>query len=230
MLYLIKHILFILLVIFTCTAFAEYNNSNPIRHFDTSKKVVVLSFDDGPSVPYTSQILDILAKQNVKATFFVMGVNAKQHPELMHKIIKQGHEIGNHSTYHNKLNRKSVEAIIKDLSYTDKIIRGYGYNKEITFRAPFGLTSNNVTTALTEMNKRHILFEFLPQDWTKISADEITRHVTSRLRPGLIITLHDGGKNRQNTVIATEQIIEILKSKGYKFLTVSEMFEQKSID
>ena len=148
----------------------------------------------------------------------------------MKQIIKTGHEIGHHSTYHNKLNRKSVESIIKDLSYTDKIIRGYGYNKEITFRAPFGLTSNNVTTALTEMNKRHILFEFLPQDWTKISADEITRHVTSRLRPGLIITLHDGGKNRQNTVIATEQIIEILKSKGYKFLTVSEMFEQKSID
>ena len=195
----------------------------PIRHFNTNQKVVALTFDDGPGVPYTRQILDILDKYQVKATFYVLGISAKTHPELIKEMIQKGHDIGNHSTQHDLMKKWPVAKIKTDIQKTDHILRELGYQGQITYRGPFGVNTENIAKALNELNKPHILFDFLPQDWTPISADEIYQNVITRLRPGLIITLHDGGKRRQQTVIATEKLIKSLNEQGYQFKTVSEL-------
>ncbi|MBS0290201.1 MAG: polysaccharide deacetylase family protein [Proteobacteria bacterium] len=201
------------------------STGEPIRQIKTTQKVVALTFDDGPEMPYTDKILDVLEKHNVKATFFVLGGNAKANPDLIKKIMVKGHDLGNHTMTHTMMKNKSVEVMKKDIQAVDDILRAQGYQKEITFRAPFGITSDNLKKALQELNKRMVLFTFLPQDWTKISAEQIYNNVMKEMKPGLIITLHDGGKRRDNTVKATEMLIETLQKQGYEFLTVSEILK-----
>jgi peptidoglycan/xylan/chitin deacetylase (PgdA/CDA1 family) len=205
------------------SAFAS--TGEPIRHVKTTEKVVALTYDDGPDEPYTQQILDVLNKNGVKATFFVLGGNAKAYPNLIKEIMDQGHELGNHTMSHDKMKDKSVDKIANDIKSVDTILQSQGYTKDIPFRAPFGITSDNLKTALQRLNKEHVLFMFLPQDWTKISAQEIHDNVMKEARPGLIITLHDGGKRRDNTVKATEMLITTLKGQGYRFVTVSELLQ-----
>lgn len=202
---------------------AAKDPGQPIRQFKTQEKVVALTFDDGPDIPYTQQILDVLDKYKVKATFFVIGSCAKAHPEILKEIIAKGHDIGNHSWNHEFMKHWSVEKIKKSIESTDAVIRQVGYQKPIPFRGPFGINTENIAIAVNQLEKKHVLFDFLPQDWTKISSDQIVNNVMVRMRPGLIITLHDGGKRRQQTVIATEKLIKTLQSQGYHFKTVSEL-------
>ncbi len=213
-----------LLLAFAQLAIAQ-SDGEPIRHVKTSEKVVALTFDDGPDKPYTEQILSVLNKHNVKATFFVLGGNAKAYPDLIKKIMDQGHDLGNHTMSHTQMKNKSVETMKKDIAQVDAILREQGYKGEITFRAPFGITSPNLKTALQQLDKRMVLFNFLPQDWTKISAQQIYNNVMQQMKPGLIITLHDGGNRRDNTVKATEMLIENLQKDGYRFVTVSELLK-----
>ncbi len=202
---------------------AEKSHSETIRHVKTSQKVVALTFDDGPSEPYTQQILTVLNKNHVKGTFFVLGGNAKEYPGIVKEIMKDGHELGNHSMYHDKMKNRSVDKIYNDIKSVDTILKNLGYDKEIPFRAPFGITSDNLRVALEKLNKQQVLFTFLPQDWTNISAKQIHDNVMKELKPGLIITLHDGGKRRENTVKATQMLIDTLKQQGYRMVTVSEL-------
>lgn len=207
--------------LFVSTAIAT-PNGQPIRYVNTSEKIALLSFDDGPAQPYTEQILDILKRHDVKATFFVVGINVKRYPEIIKRIMNEGHSIGNHSMTHAKLKGKSASQIKQDLAKTDQLIRQLGYKNVIPFRAPFGQLSNNLSIALKELEKPHILFNFLPKDWESPPPQVIHDRVMERAKPGFIITLHDGWKQRKNTVIATEMIIKSLKAKGYRFVTADE--------
>lgn len=209
------------------SAVAAPYSSKPIHSVKTDQKIVALTFDDGPCKPYTEQILKILDKENVKATFFVVGMNIKRYPDLIQKLIKQGHAIGNHSMYHDKLNKLSVEKIVKDVGGVDKLLREQGYEQEIFFRSPYGLLSPNIDTALGQLHKRHLLFDFLPKDWENPAPQVIHDRVMARAKPGFIITLHDGWDHRENTVKATEMIIQSLKAKGYRFVTASELVDGK---
>jgi peptidoglycan/xylan/chitin deacetylase (PgdA/CDA1 family) len=211
----------IILVIFCASAYA-----NPeVRSVRTQEKVVALTFDDGPTSPYTDEILTTLDKHNIKATFFVMGIHAKSNLAILKKMVAAGHEIGNHSMYHDKESKKSTQMLIKELPEVDKIIRQSGYKGEIMFRSPFGLTSDSLRSALTELNKKNFLFDFLSQDWENPPTQIIVDRVVSHAKPGHIIVLHDGGKGRSHTVEATGEIIEQLKNKGYRFVTASELLK-----
>lgn len=215
------------LALATVSANATYS-AKPIHGVKTDQKIAALTFDDGPSKPYTEEILNILDRQNVKATFFVVGMNIKRYPEIIQKIMKKGHDIGNHSMYHDKLNKLAVEKIVKDISGVDKLLRAQGYDKEIFFRSPHGLLSKNIEQALAELHKRHVLFDFLPRDWENPAPQVIHDRVMARAKPGFIITLHDGWDHRENTVKATEMIIQSLKAKGYRFVTATELLEAQS--
>lgn len=212
-----------MVLFFSQSAWAE--KGDPIRHVNTTEKVVALTFDDGPDQPYTQQILDVLNKNGVKGTFFVLGGNAKAFPDLIKEMISQGHELGNHTMSHDKMRGKSVENMVNNIQSVDVILQNLGYKKDIPFRAPFGMTSDNLKVALKKLNKDHVLFNFLPQDWTNISSQQIYDNVMKQMRPGLIITLHDGGKRRDNTVKATQMLITTLKEQGYRFVTVSELLQ-----
>lgn len=207
------------------TACMAAMDGKPIRFVHTKDKIALLSFDDGPSVPFTEQILDILQKHQVKATFFMVGINIKEHPAIVKKIIAQGHEIGNHSWSHEKLKHKSFDVIKRDIQKTDDAIRALGYEKVIPFRAPFGQLSPALQQALASLKKPHILFNFLPKDWENPAPEVIQQRVMEQAKPGFIITLHDGWKKRENTVLATEMIVKSLKDKGYRFVTASEFLK-----
>jgi peptidoglycan-N-acetylglucosamine deacetylase len=197
----------------------------PIRYAKTSEKIVLLSFDDGPSEPYTAQILDILARHQVKATFFVVGVNVKKYPHLIKRIIEEGHDLGNHSWTHDNLKKKSKAAMQQDILKTDEAIRALGYEKTIPFRAPFGQMSAVMPQALSEIKKPHILFNFLAKDWENPPPEVITDRVLQQAKPGFIVTLHDGWNKRENTVKATDLIVKALKDQGYRFVSASEFLE-----
>lgn len=217
----LRHVFFILLSCFYCTQL--FATDKPVRFVKTHEKVVALTFDDGPSVPYTEQILAILDKYHVKATFYLLGVGIKSHPDIVKKTIQAGHELGNHSMYHHHLKKKSVSSIKQDISEVDNLIKKMGYEKPITFRSPYGQISNNIQTAVTDLHKKNVLFSYLPKDWEAPKAQVIYDRIMKRVQPGFIITLHDGGKRRQTTVEATEMLIQTLQKQGYRFVTVSEL-------
>ncbi|HET9843483.1 MAG TPA: polysaccharide deacetylase family protein [Gammaproteobacteria bacterium] len=218
----ILKIIVILTLFYQSIVWASTPLGKPIRAVKTTEKIAFLSFDDGPSVPYTQQILDLLDKYKVKATFFVVGINVKRYPQIIQDIMKRGHEIGNHSLSHENFKNKSVDFVVQDLKKTDDLIKAQGYQKTIPFRAPFGILTKNLEVALRKLEKPHILFNFLPKDWENPSPQVIHDRVIERASPGFIITLHDGWKNRKNTVIATEMIIKTLQQKGYRFVTATE--------
>jgi len=213
---------FFLWLFFSCVSLQTIA-SQPVRFIKTNQKVVALTFDDGPSKPYTEQILDILEKHKVKATFYLLGVSIKSHPSIVKKTIQAGHELGNHSMYHKHLKNKNADSIAREISNVDNLIEKMGYKKEITFRSPFGQVSPSIQNAVDKLGKQNILFSYLPRDWEGPAAKIIHDRIMKRVRPGFIITLHDGGKRRQTTVQATEMLINSLKAQGYQFVTISEL-------
>lgn len=197
----------------------------------TDKKIVALTFDDGPSTPYTEQILDVLKKHNVKATFFLLGSNVVKHPEIVRRIYQEGHDIGNHSWSHQRLVFKTPSYIREEIENTDQAIRNTGFEGTIHFRSPYGNKLIILPLILKSMNRPHILFDIIPKDWELPTAEIITARVMDKLHPGAIILLHDAvgegtGEERVNTVAALEEIIENIKAVEYEFVTVSKLLEE----
>ncbi len=193
---------------------------------NTSKKLVALTFDDGPSLPFTAEILDILKKHNVKATFFVLGGNAEKYPELLKRMYKEGHEIGNHSWSHERLVFKTPKFIKDEIESTDKIIRASGYDGPIHFRAPYGNKLIILPWILKSMNRPHILFDLIAKDWEFPTAQVMTQRVIDGLHPGAIILFHDGGGDKSNVVQALDLVIIGIKQRGYELLKINDLIQE----
>jgi peptidoglycan-N-acetylglucosamine deacetylase len=204
---------------------ATYASGQAISRIETDKKIVALTFDDGPTPPFTTEVLNILKKHNIKATFFVTGQNANAHHDIIRRIQSEGHEIGNHSWSHPMMKFRSMEFIRKQIESTDRIIRKLGYEGEIHFRSPYAVTSGTLTKTLKSLNKDNILFNVDPTDWRKPSSAKITKRIMKQVHPGSIILMHDGGGDRKNTVQALEGVIENLSKDGYEFVTVSGLLD-----
>ena len=197
----------------------------------TNKKIVALTFDDGPSVPFTSHILNTLKEHGVKATFFILGKHGQLYPEIIQRTYQEGHEIGNHSWSHERLIFKTPRFIRDEIERTDQLIRTTGYGGYIPFRAPYGNKFLILPWILKNMDRPHILFDIIPKDWEAPPPDIITQRIMEQLHPGAIILLHDGnGDNvaddRSKTVQALESLIKKAKEQGYQFLTISELLAE----
>ena len=193
-------------------------------HVKTNEKVVALTFDDGPDAIATPQILDVLKKHDVKATFFVVGQKVQNHPELVKEAYTQGHEIGNHTWSHTTCVLKTKSTIRKQIQDTDTEIIKTGYNTSpIHFRAPHGMKLINLPLVLKELKKEHVLFDVWSWDWNAPGTKKIVSYTMKRANPGSIILLHDGCGKPEQTVPAVDIIITKLKEKGYRFATVSEL-------
>lgn len=188
-----------------------------------TKKNVALTFDDGPSSPYTIQLLEIFDQYNVKATFFVTGENIKKYPEIIRRIIAQGHELGNHSYSHRNLIFKSVSFVRKEVKKTDQLLHELGVKKEIHFRPPFGRLFFQILFVMSKLNKKIIMWNIGPKDFKDYKSEELVAKVLVKLKPGSIIVLHDGVGDRSRLVGVTEILIKSIQDKGYEFKTVSEL-------
>ena len=190
---------------------------------DTNEKLVALTFDDGPHKFRTPEILDVLDKYNVKATFFVVGAMAHEYKDIIKREICSGHEIGNHTYNHSKMRKLSCERLIKELDATENELYEIAEYRPKLFRPPEGYYSEQIAKAVGKIDYDIILWNIDTLDWAHNEVDKICSCIYDGIKPGSIILFHDYVVGKSPTVSALEIIIPELLSRGYKFVTVSEL-------
>ena len=199
-----------------------------IVRINTNQRIVALTFDDGPSPPYTDQLLDVLAKHDVKATFFLIGNRIEKHPETVRRVIAEGHQVGNHSYSHPLLGFLPPSYVQRQIERTDELLRQVGVKGAIVFRAPVLTRFLPVAWILAKGDRVHISCDVWSWDWTTQNPDRITKAVLRKVKPGSIVVLHDGKAenahaDRSGTIEATDRIITALKRDGYQFVRMSDV-------
>ncbi|WP_405060979.1 polysaccharide deacetylase family protein [Kribbella sp. NBC_01505] len=184
-------------------------------------KYVVLTFDDGPDPAYTPKVLEVLAKYDVKATFFEVGKNVAKHPELTKAIHSAGHSIQNHTWAHADLRHQTAAGFQKQVGDTDQAIRSAAGITPTCLRPPYGGVSATVRQRAKALGKDLVLWTIDSRDWSKPGTPEIEKRVLGAVKSGSVILMHDGGGNRSQTIAALPSILEKLKAQGYGFRTLS---------
>jgi cellulose synthase/poly-beta-1,6-N-acetylglucosamine synthase-like glycosyltransferase/peptidoglycan/xylan/chitin deacetylase (PgdA/CDA1 family)/spore germination protein YaaH len=191
---------------------------------------VAITFDDGPDPRWTPKILDILKAANVKAAFFLVGVNAERYPSLVRRIVNEGHEIGNHTYYHPNLALCWPEHIRLELNATQLLIETITGRATTLFRPPYAADTG--PTQLSELaplkiaedlNYLVVLENIDPQDWAKPGADIILRRIKQQRHDGSVILLHDAGGDRSQTVEALPRILDWLHARGDTVVPLSTL-------
>ena len=183
-------------------------------------KVVSISFDAAWGNEDTQQLIDILEKYNVKATFFVVGEWVDKYPESVKALHDAGHEIMNHSNDHAHFNSLSAEEIIADLNACNDKIELVTGARPTLFRCPYGEYDDHVINAVRSIGMEPIQWDVDSLDWKDLSAADITERVTSKVQPGSIVLFHNAAKH---TPEALPGIIESLLQEGYTFVPISEI-------
>lgn len=195
-----------------------------IRHIATADKVVALTYDDGPLWPYTDQLLDLLGRERVPATFFVIGRQAEQFPDLVRKTLAAGHQVANHSYHHIPLVFQPPGRIDQEILNTDVLLTALGTSNPIAVRPPWGKRFLGLPLLLHRLHKPLIMWDVDAQDYVAGHRGEaIAQRVLARVRPGSIVLFHDGGGDRAQTVAATAQVIASLRDRGYRFVTIDQL-------
>jgi len=189
------------------------------------RKVVALTFDDGPNPDATPLILDTLAEKGVQATFFVLGSHAERWPELVRRMSQEGHQLGNHGYFHRKLQFRSPFYVSRDIRLGIRAIKRAGAPAPRYFRAPHGFRSPWTTPIARAYGERTVGWSLGVWDSDRPGVDEIVRRTLEGVSPGSIVLLHDGdGYNpdgdRMQTAAALPHIIDRLKEQGYEFATL----------
>jgi peptidoglycan/xylan/chitin deacetylase (PgdA/CDA1 family) len=201
------------------------------RHFlievHTAEKRVALSFDDGPSPRNTPPLLRVLQRHRVSATFFLLGLRARQFPALAAEIGAAGHEIGNHTDLHLPLPFLNSASIDREIRRGIESIESSTGVRPTYCRLPFGWYSERVLRSLRRQVQRPVLGNVYPRDSRRPGRDRIVQRVLDRIGPGAIVILHDGGwhagVDRSQTVDAVDALIDRLGADGYRFQTVGAL-------
>jgi peptidoglycan/xylan/chitin deacetylase (PgdA/CDA1 family) len=185
-------------------------------------KQLALTYDDGPNDPHTLTLLDVLAKHNVKATFFLIGKHVTARPDIARLIAAAGHTIGNHTYTHPNLAFCNEGRMRQELSDCKKILRETIGEHSNLFRPPFGARRPRVLSIARELGLTPVQWSVTCYDWKPTTAERVERHAARQVSGGDIILQHDGGykemgAGRAHTVAATDRIIRRFKSEGFSF-------------
>ena len=191
---------------------------------------LALTYDDGPNDPHTLLLLEVLARHNVRATFFLIGRYVQQRPDIVREVVKAGHVIGNHTFTHPLLIFKSTAEVRRELTDCRATIQDAVGEHSNIFRPPFGGRRPAVLRIARELGLEPIMWSVTGYDWNAPPAVVIEKKVSRRIRGGDVILLHDGGHkqmgaDRSQTVLATDHLITRYKSEGYDFVTIQQMLE-----
>lgn len=194
----------------------------PVRSVPAAGKKVALTFDDGPCSEFTLSYLQVLEEHNVKATFFVIGLEGAKNPELVKAIHDEGHELGNHSYWHRPMRQLKSSEIIEELEMNNELLEEITGCAPFYFRPPFGRMDNTLLDTVKEMNLVTVTWNVDPKDWAEPGKQKIVERVLKSVEEGSIIILHEG---YEDTLKALPSIIAGLWEKGYDIVTLSEMME-----
>ncbi len=188
---------------------------------------IALTFDDGPDLYNTPQILDVLQQYGVKATFFGIGHQIAAHPHIVRQEYEAGHTIGNHSWAHPDLGLLPASDILSELDDTSKAIQEVIGVRPTFFRPPYGSLSIQVLAQAYHLGSTIVMWNAGEEarDWSNPGVSYIVRHILSLVCEGSIILMHDGGGDRSQTVAALSVIIERLRDRGFQFVTIQQMVD-----
>ncbi len=182
---------------------------------------IAMTFDDGPSAVLTPKLLDLLAAHHIKATFFVIGENVAEHPEVVARAAREGHEIANHSWSHPNFGKMSQENVRSQLRRTDDAIKSATGARPTLLRPPYGsITEREKRWIHDEFGYKIILWDVDPLDWKRPGPAVVRSRILKETRPGSIVLSHD---IHPGTIEAMPSTFDALEAKGFKFVTVSEL-------
>jgi len=198
-------------------------------------KQLALTYDDGPNDPHTLRLLDVLAKHEIHATFFLIGKFVRQRPDIVRRISAAGHAFGNHTFTHPNLIFAGARRIVTELQDCENALNdaGVGVNPARIFRPPFGFRRPQVLRSARMRGLTPVMWSVTCYDWKETNANRIVAHAVRQIRGGDVVLLHDGGyrwmgADRAATVLATELLIARYRDQGFEFVTVPEIMAASS--
>lgn len=188
---------------------------------NSDQKYVALTFDNGPHGVLTPRLLDVLKVKKAKVTFFVMGIKAELHPDIIKRAVEEGHEVANHVWDHPVLSKISFEKVHDQISRTNTAIKTAIGKLPTTMRPPYGNTNKKLNNYLTGTEKLDVIMWSLDtNDWKRPTSKEIVKRVVDKVKPGTVVLCHD---IHPGTIEAMPELVDTLHAQGYTFLTVTEM-------
>ncbi|MFK0208703.1 polysaccharide deacetylase family protein [Agrobacterium sp. NPDC090283] len=200
-----------------------------IARVETARPMVALTFDDGPSVRFTPDVLAILRERGVKATFFLTGQETEENLPQARMIVSEGHQLGNHSYTHSNMMLMGPAGIGQEIERTDAAIRTAGYEGEIMFRPPYGKKLLTLPWYLSRHDRKTIMWDVEPESFPDVAEDAavFAKHVIEQTRNGSIIIMHVMYRSREVSRQALPLIIDGLRQRGFEFVTVSQLLENR---
>ncbi len=203
----------------------NYHLKAILSNTSTKTNHVSITFDDGPNSTFTPQVLELLKKHHAKATFFCIGKHIENHPDIIKNILDQGHTIGNHTYSHaNSFGFFSTENVIKELQKTNSIVQNQTGLKLNLYRPAFGVTNPNIARAVKALKLTTIGWNKRSLDTTKLSDEAVLKRITTSLKAGDIILLHD---TSEKTLIVLEQLLLFLQQQNLESVTVDSLCKIK---
>lgn len=195
---------------------------------ETKEKVIALTFDDGPG-PWTPQILDVLKKHNIRATFFMEGSQVERYPEIARQVVQAGHEIGNHTyahfDYHKVDPRIAPARLEHEIKQTEASLWRVAQVKPVILRMPHGYYNKTWLLPLCKKLGYSLVHWSYGDDWhLKLSEDEMAKGYLAGARPGAVFLFHDGGRKREKTYQALQKVLAELQAQGFRFVPAEALF------
>ena len=207
--------------------FSQIIGAFPYRAI-TTNKVVALTFDDGPNQPFTGELLDFLKNENIKATFFIVGFCAEKYPDIVRRIVKEGHTVGNHSYSHKFSNYYIHPSFDTEISKSQQSIKKISGITPALFRPPWLFRHPGIFKTARAHGLTTVSGEFCSSlEVAQIDETKIASTTLKKVRPGSIIIFHDGfdakGGDRTKTIAAVKLVVQNLQASGYRFVTVDKL-------
>lgn len=199
-----------------------------INEVNTPEKAVAITFDDGPNPIYTPQVLEIFAEADGKATYFMIGEQMLNNPDIVRRAVEHGHEIGNHTYTHAKLSGLGHTECLDEVERNEKLIEELTGKKPAVFRFPY-LDFNEETVSLVGEKGYSMIgaLNLEARDWEQPGADHILSLSRDSVKNGSILLFHDGYGDRSQTIDAVRTIVSELKAQGFRLVTVSELLRSE---